>query len=96
MRKSPRVYPQELKEQVVSLVLNSQSISQVSRDLDIPSSTIDGWISKAKEANTTNNLNEQIDTKRLLKELRDVKEERDILKKALAIFSKRPEQNTGL
>jgi transposase-like protein len=32
----------------------------------------------------------------LLKELRDTKEERDILKKALAIFSKHPEKNTGL
>jgi transposase len=34
--------------------------------------------------------------RRLNRENADIKEERDILKKALAIFSKKPRQNTGL
>ena len=39
---------------------------------------------------------EDEDLRKLRRELANVKEERDILKKAIAIFSKEPNQNTSL
>jgi transposase len=96
MIKTLRMYPNELREQVVNMVLNGKRIVEVSKDLDIPSSTIDGWIRRSKKKNSDTNSTENVNITQLLKELRDTKEERDILKKALAIFSKHPEKNTGL
>jgi transposase len=92
-RKPQRMYPQELKDQVINMVLNGKKIIAVSRDLEIPASTIDGWIRKYEKRNPTKGTNENLNMSQLLKKLRDAEEERDILKKALAIFSKRPEKN---
>lgn len=91
-----REYPQDLKEQVVSMVLNGKRVCEISKDMDIPDSTIHGWLKKAKDLNPTDYSKENVNMSQLLKELRDVREERDILKKALAIFSKRPGQNSNL
>jgi transposase len=90
-RKAQRMYPQELKDQVVNMVINGKKINTVSKDLEIPASTIDGWIKKYEKENPRKEKN--MSMTQLLKKLRDAQEERDILKKALAIFSKRPEKN---
>jgi len=90
----PRTYDKEFKLNAVSLHKAGKSAAQVCRDLGIPESTFSGWLKEyAKEGSdgfpgsgNIKNSNEEL--YRLKKELADAQLERDILKKALAIFSK--------
>ncbi len=90
-----RVYTKEFKEETVHLVLNrGMSVSQVSKDLGIGTETIYRWIRQYKSDPENSfpgkgNLKPEDEKMRKLeRELADVKEERDILKKAISIFSK--------
>jgi transposase len=71
------------------------SVGKVARDLDIHPNLIHKWrrdyLAEGEGALVgTGNVNaEAAELKRLQKELEDVKEERDILKKALSVFFKR-------
>jgi transposase len=71
------------------------SVGKVARDLDIHPNLIHKWrrdyLAEGEGAFVgTGNVNaEAAELKRLQKELEDVKEERDILKKALSVFFKR-------
>jgi transposase len=96
MRNSPRKYTQDFKNQVVNMLLNGKRIIDVSRDLDIPIRTIDRWIEIERKKNKPIDSLKNVNTSQLMKELLDVKEERDILKKALAIFSRNQDKNFGL
>lgn len=90
-----RVYTKEFKEETIGLILNrGMSVSQVSKDLSIGTETIYRWIRKYK-ADPINSFPgkghlkpEDEKMRKLERELADVKEERDILKKAISIFSK--------
>ena len=90
-----RVYTKEFKEETVHLVLRrGMSVSQVSKDLEIGSDIIYSWIRKYK-SDPENSFPgkghlkpEDEKMRKLERELADVKEERDILKKAISIFSK--------
>lgn len=84
-------YNQEFKDQVIKMVLKGKSTTELSRELGIPESTIRTWVQMQKR--DPKEKQEQTEIKKLLKELRDVTEERDILKKAISIFSKNPEKN---
>lgn len=86
-------YDNELKVTIVELLKSGLKLRQVSEDYGIHTSVISRWrrefeaksgdFSKKRELS----LEEQ-ELKALRKELRDVKMERDILKKAVGIFSK--------
>lgn len=73
---------------------NEKSLTEVAQDLGIPTSTLAGWIREYKEqgeksfpgSGKIKPCNEEY--YRLCKELEDVRMERDILKKAIAIFSR--------
>lgn len=73
---------------------DKKSFVEVGRDLGIPPSTLRGWVKEYREhgedsfpgSGNIKPCNEEY--YRLRKELEDVKMERDILKKAIAIFSK--------
>ena len=87
-----RTYDKEFKVNAISLHKSGKSMGQVCRDLGIPGSTFSGWIKAYEErgegafVGSGNPIDKNLyDIK---KELEDVKLERDILKKALAIFSK--------
>ena len=90
-----RTYTKEFKEETIGLILNrGMSVSQVSKDLSIGTETIYRWIRKYK-ADPINSFPgkghlkpEDEKMRKLEIELADVKEERDILKKAISIFSK--------
>jgi transposase len=90
-----RVYTREFKEETIQLVLNrGMSVSQVSKDLEIGSELIYSWIRKYK-SDPENSFPgkgrlkpEDEKLRKLERELADVKEERDILKKAISIFSR--------
>ena len=70
-------------------------MGKVARELDIHPNLIHKWrrdyLAEGESAfvGSGNIKPEDVEIRRLQKELEDVKEERDILKKALSVFSKR-------
>ena len=90
-----RTYTKEFKVEAVRLVLKGdRSQGEVGRELGIPSSCLGRWIpqySQDEQGAFPGKGRMKADAeelRRLERELRWVQEERDILKKALAIFSK--------
>jgi len=89
--KSRRQYTEEFKRETVELIKSSgKSQAQVARELGISDQNISRWW---WEYGPKDNLDEsqtvsREDYKALQAELRRVTEERDILKKALNIFSR--------
>ena len=89
MRKN-RKYTDEFKRDAINLVDNSnKSKSEIARDLGISPSTMHSWLKKSVRTKDGNIITDSEIT-RLRKELADTKMERDILKKAVGIFSKQP------
>ena len=94
-----RRYSKEFKNEAVQLVLNSPDtpVSEISDDLGIKQDLLNRWkrefLSKGENSFPGNGkLNkEDAELHRLQKELAKTQRERDILKKALAIFSRIPE-----
>lgn len=91
-----RQFTQEFKKNAVNLVMEKGvPVRKVARDLDIHPNLVHQWrrmyITEGDGAfvGTGNLKPEDMEFKRLQKELDEVKEERDILKKALGVFSKR-------
>ena len=90
---SRRVYIKEFKEETIGLILNrGMSVSQVSKDLSIGTETLYRWIRQYKSDSQNSfpdkghKKPEEEEMRRLKRELADVKEERDILKKAEMII----------
>lgn len=86
-------YNTEFKDRAVGMVISSEkSIPQIAKDLGIKVTTLYTWVSKAKskDVQSDSQTNEQMfdELKRLKRELAEVKEQRDILKKATAYFAK--------
>jgi len=93
--KSARKYDKEFKLNAAKLYENSdRSSEQIAEELGIPKSTLQGWIRQYTDYREESFLgsgkmkpkDEKLD--RLQRELADIKLERDILKKAVAIFSR--------
>ena len=89
-----RAYDKEFKKNAVKLYKESgRSLSQVSEELGIPHATLAGWIQAyaidKEEACPGKGFLKSSDAEmmQLRKELAVAREERDILKKALGIFS---------
>lgn len=91
-----RNYDREFKLNAVKLhTSGGKKPSEVCRDLGIPDSTFFGWIKEYREngensfrgSGKIKSSNEELC--KLKKELKDSQMERDILKKALAIFSQK-------
>jgi len=90
-----RAYDKEFKLNALSLLKEGKmGARQICRDLGIPESTFSGWITKYEEYGETGFpgsgrvMDSEKERLSIKKELEDVKLERDILKKALAIFSR--------
>lgn len=90
MARQYKSYDEDFKKTVVNLYENGKGISELSREYGVGKSTIDSWIKKFKTITTstgeTTNNDEII---KLKKELREKELENEILKKAVAIFSKK-------
>ena len=96
MRKSK--YSKEFKDSTVQLIINNnESVVKVAQDLDINEKSLYNWVSAYKKAHdipkrsiriSCSNESLEDENKRLRRELRIAKEERDILKKATAYFAK--------
>lgn len=93
--KTVRQYDKEFKLNAVKLCQSSdKGYTQIAKDLGIPKNTLYTWIQEYKNHGENSFPGsgqirpEDQEMHRLKKELIDVKLERDILKKAVAIFSK--------
>jgi len=97
-----RCYDEDFKREAVRLVaLEGRSIRDVERSLGITIGVLKGWIKSPRymQASPASGacLSEDANRiKRLEKELAQVRMERDILKKAVAIFSTDPHRYSGL
>jgi len=97
MSEQRRRYSKEFKMEAIHLVESQGgNASAVARNLGIEPNTLNRWIREYKSDNEyafpgLGKLKEpEEELRKLQKELADTKMERDILKKALAIFSKPP------
>lgn len=90
MKREKTHYSKEFKIKAVELSIQRGNIVEVAQELNIPSKYIDRWKSEYNKDKTGVNAKsaEAAEISRLRKELYDIKMERDILKKAVSIFSK--------
>jgi transposase len=95
MPKAQRTFTREFKLEAVQLAQKSgKSQTQIARDLGIADSTLHHWCKEFAEAGTLafpgsgHQTAEAEEVRRLKRELEVTRQERDILKKALAIFSR--------
>ena len=83
-------YTDEFKNRIVELYNSGKTITELSHEYAVAKSTISGWIKKKKsiviDDNTTFTLEEY---NKLLKKVSQLEEEKEILKKAMDIFSKK-------
>lgn len=94
MARHKRKHSNEFKVMIVELLQSGQSVQQVSLEYDLDGSMIRKW--RKFYESTSGNFStvrnplspEELEVKSLKKELRELKLERDILKKAVSIFSK--------
>jgi transposase len=83
-----RVYPEELKTEAVQMLFDGHSAPSVAQNLGIPhTSLLYRWKAEAlgQEGQAASTLEARV--RQLEERLRRTERERDILKKALAIFS---------
>lgn len=92
--KRVKKYDEEFRQSATRLVLEGgQKIGEVAAHLGVGHSTLNTWLRNARLMGTRNLSDksplkrEEIELRAALKKLRIVEEERDILKKALGIFS---------
>lgn len=86
--KKGKNYTAEFRAEAVKLARSSgKSYNQIARDLGIPHTSLHGWIKKAESSEPVVST-DSTELTLLRKENHILREERDILKKALAIFSK--------
>ena len=86
-------YSKEFRQRAVRMALSSDKpIAQVARELGVKETTLYSWINKEKSSEKVSDEVSKAELfdelSRLKKELVDVKEQRDILKKATAYFAK--------
>jgi transposase len=92
-RRTRRRFTSEFKTGAVRLVLDEgKTIGAVARELDLTPSSLGVWVSQARADRTRGKTGltseERAELARLRKENRELRMERDILKKAAAFFAK--------
>jgi transposase len=91
-RRPRRSFPDEYKAEVIDLCRSSgRSIAAVARDLDLSETAVRRWINQAEvDAGRRDGLStaEREELARLRKEVRVLREERDILRRATVFFAR--------
>jgi len=85
--KKRRRYDDGFKANAVKMIEDGRSVPSVSEALGVSENLLYTWKSKSKKKGLGGIKGEQEEIKLLRKRLREVEVERDILKKALRIFS---------
>jgi len=92
-RRRRRSFTDEFKAGAVRLVLEEgKTVGQVARDLDLTETALREWVNRARADRTHGRTGlttaEREELARLRRENRELRTERDILKKAAAFFAK--------
>jgi transposase len=92
-RRQRRSFSDEFKAGAVRLVLDEgKTVAQVARDIDLTPSALAGWVDQARadrsKGKTGLTTEERIELAKLRKENRELRQERDLLKKAAAFFAR--------
>ncbi len=89
MSKTYKSYDEDFKKTIVNLYETGKGISDLSREYGVSKSVISAWVKKYKTITTsTGEITNNDEILKLKKELQQVQLENEILKKAVAIFSK--------
>jgi transposase len=92
-RKPRRRYDDQFKRDAVRLITEGgRTMTEVGRDLGVSVTQLGRWREKfsgSTKGKAKTKSPEQIENEKLRRELARVEEEREILKKALAVFSRR-------
>ena len=89
MSKKNKTYTEEFKKTLVDLINNGKTIAEVSREYGVATSNLVGWKKLYKNISPeSEELIALAEYKKLKKDFLSLKEECDILKKALTIFVK--------
>lgn len=104
MRRKSKHYTLEFKQKAVELSYARGNVKQVCEDLDIFPSVLYRWRKELKDYGKNSfpgrgnpkMTDEEKEIARLKKALKEAELERDILKKAIGIFSVSDKKNTGL
>jgi transposase len=96
-----RVFDEAFKEMAVELSYVKGSIQDAARELGVDPGRISKWRQRSKKADQTQPASstltpEQQQIRQLQRELKEAQLERDILKKAVSIFSKTDERYSSL
>jgi transposase len=86
-------YAPEFKAEAVRLVRTSADpLPKIARDLNVPAATLRVWVTASRpKPEVPLSDDERTELKRLRRENRELRMERDILKKATAFFAKHSE-----
>ena len=88
-------YPEEFRREAVGLIRSGQrSLAEASKSLGVSQQTLRNWLKQADvDAGVAEGLSgeEREELRRLRREVRVLREEREILKKAAAFFAKENE-----
>lgn len=103
MSKRKKNYTTEFKTKAVELSYARGNVVEVSKELGVPYSVLHRWRKESIEYGKNSFpgrgkpklTDEQREIANLKKQLRDMKLERDILKKAVSIFSESDRKNLG-
>jgi transposase-like protein len=94
-KKTRRKYDSSFKEDVIKMATAGRPISEISNSLGVSASLIHRWCKtipgsnkKSKDSASSLDINTLHQIEQLKADLRRTEQERDILKKALAIFSR--------
>src|SRR5690242_14771507 len=92
-RRARRQFTDEFKAGVIRLVLDDgKTVGAVARDMDLTETAVREWVKRTRADRTQGRTGlttaEREELARLRKENRELRTERDILKKAAALFAK--------
>jgi transposase len=104
MKRERRQFDREFKLMAVNLCLTGKTTKEVAEELDVRPDIVRRWKREIEQHGegsfsghgNPNLTSEQKEIVRLKKELREAQIERDILKKAVSIFSRSDSKNSNL
>ncbi len=89
-KRQRRKYDEGFKREALKMIQLGRSVPEVAQALGIGENLLYKWRSESKTSLSSEETSTQVELERLRKQLRQVEQERDILKKALSIFSQKP------
>ena len=90
MNKTYKKYDEDFKKTIVDLYESGKSMADLSREYGVSHTNIRNWINKYGTITTsTGEITNNYEILKLKKELQQIQMENEILKKAVAIFSKK-------